>query len=80
MTKTQKTTKTLRVKGPTDMQDISLIMANKLRQEYKGERKVKRGVLEQKTLARETRGKSENIVLGIGKFRSDFRKGNSAIW
>ena len=55
-------------------------MANILRQEYKGERKVKRGVLEQKTLARETRGKSENIVLGIGKFRSDFRKGNSAIW
>lgn len=63
-----------------DMQDISLIMANTLRQAYKGERKVKKGVLEQKTLKRETQEKSENIVMGTGKFRSDFRKGNSAFW
>ena len=55
-------------------------MVETLRQEYEGGRKVKKGGLEQKTLKRETREKSENTVLGIGKFRSDFRKVNLAIW
>ena len=58
----------------------SLIMADTLRQEYKGGRKLKKGGLEQKTWKRETQEKSENIVLGIRKFRSNFRKGNFAIW
>ena len=55
-------------------------MADTLRQEYKGGRKLKKGGLEQKTWKRETQEKSENIVLGMRKFRSNFRKGNFAIW